>query len=144
MTHSVTARGAELFGGLVAPLAVPGSESSGSELFRFLRERIRDRSADPVAVSTVFVPDEFGDYNALIGLPYSSPIDVPVGDVFLQVPSGVFARFVPSGNLRDPIDDVWAQVDEATESGTLFRAYKEDVEVVTQAGEVELFISVVI
>ncbi|WP_256895768.1 MULTISPECIES: GyrI-like domain-containing protein [unclassified Rhodococcus (in: high G+C Gram-positive bacteria)] len=133
-----------MFGGLVAPLAVPGSESSGSELFRFLRERIRDRSADPVAVSTVFVPDELGDYNALIGLPYLSPSDVPVGDVFLQVPSGVFAKFVPIGNLRDPIDDVWAQVDEATESGTLFRAYKEDIEVVTPSGEVELFISVVI
>ncbi len=144
MTHSVTARGAELFGGLVAPLAVPGFESSGSELIRFLRERIRDRSADPVAVSTVFVPDELGDYNALVSLPYSSPNDVPVGDVFLRVPSGVFARFVPSGNLRDPIEDVWAQVDDATESGMLFRAYKEDIEVVTQSGEVELFISVVI
>ncbi|MCZ4076476.1 effector binding domain-containing protein [Rhodococcus sp. H36-A4] len=144
MTFSVTARSAELFGGLVAPLSVPSSESSNSELFRFLRERIRDRSADPIAVSTVFVPDELGDYNVVIGLPYESPSDVPVGDVFLQVPSGIFARFVPSGNLRDPIDDVWAQVDEATESGTLFRAYKEDVEVVTHSGEVELFISVVI
>ncbi|QCB52641.1 AraC family transcriptional regulator [Rhodococcus sp. PAMC28707] len=140
----MTARGAELFGGLVAPLAAPGFESSGSELIRFLRERIRDRSADPVAVSTVFVSDEFGDYNALIGLPYLSPSEVPVGDVFLQVPSGVFAKFVPTGNLRDPIDDVWVQVDEATESGMLFRAYKEDIEVVTQSGEVELFISIVI
>nr|WP_296774049.1 effector binding domain-containing protein [Rhodococcus sp. (in: high G+C Gram-positive bacteria)] len=144
MTHRVTARSAELFGGLVAPRIEPGAETSTSELFRFLRERIRDHFADTVEVSTVFVPDEHGIYNALVATPYASPADVPVGQVFVSVPSGVYAVFVPDGSLRDPIEDVWTQVEEATANGELFRAYKEDIEVVTISGEVELYISIVI
>ncbi len=133
-----------MFGGLVATRVVPGSEASGSELFRFLRERIRDRYLLSVDVSTVYVPDEHGVYNALVSTAYPSPSDVPVGDVFVSVPSGVYAVFVPSGNLKDPIDDVWTQVEDSAENGELFRAYKEDIEVVTSSGEVELYISIVI
>ncbi|NIL78654.1 MULTISPECIES: effector binding domain-containing protein [Nocardiaceae] len=143
MTHRVTARSAELFGGLVAPRITPGAEVSNSELIRFLRERIRERSADDIVVSTVFVPDAHGVYNAVVAVKHLSPGDVPIGDVFVEVPSGVYAVFSPSGTLRDPIQDVWAQAEEATESGAIFRAYKEDIEVVTNSGEVELFISIV-
>lgn len=144
MSNTVTARSARLFGGLVAPRIEPGGESSTSELFRFLRERIRDRSPEDFDVSTVFVPDEHGVYNALVAVSYESPSEVPVGDVFVSVPSGVYAVFVPDGTLKDPIEDVWNQVDEATANGELFRAYKEDIEVVTATGEVELYISIVI
>lgn len=144
MTFRVTARSAELFGGLVATRVVPGSEASGSELLRFLRERVRERYPQSVDLSTVYVPDEHGVYNALVSTVYLSPPDVPVGDVFVSVPSGVYAVFVPNGNLKDPIDDVWLQVEESTEKGELFRAYKEDIEVVTSTGEVELYISIVI
>ncbi len=144
MSHRVTARSAELFGGLVAPRVVPGMETSTSELFRFLRERIRDRHTDGVDVSTLFVPDQHGDYNAVVGVPYPAVADVPVGDVFVQVPSGVYAVFEPDGTLPDPAEDVWAQVDDATANGELFRAYKEDIEVVTNTGKMELYISIVI
>ncbi|AYJ48748.1 GyrI-like domain-containing protein [Rhodococcus sp. P1Y] len=145
MSHRVTARSAELFGGLVAPRVVPGAETSTSELCRFLRERIRDRDPHNGAnISTVYVPDSAGDYNAIIAAPYASPSEVPVGDVFVHVPSGVFAVFVPSGLIQDPVEDVWSQVDDATANGELFRAYKEDIEVVTNSGEVELYISIVI
>lgn len=144
MSHRVTARSAELFGGLVAPRVVPGVETSTSELFRFLRERVRDRHPDGVDVSTLFVPDAHGDYNAVVGVPYPTAADVPVGDVFVQVPSGVYAVFEPDGTLPDPAEDVWAQVDDATANGELFRAYKEDIEVVTKSGKVELYISIVI
>ncbi|MDJ0393980.1 effector binding domain-containing protein [Rhodococcus sp. G-MC3] len=144
MSHRVTARSAMLFGGLVAPRIQPGAEASTSELFRFLRERIRDRSPAEVEVNTVFVPDEHGVYNAVMATAYASPADVPVGEVFVSVPSGVYAVFVPDGSMRDPIEDVWTQVEEATANGELFRAYKEDIEVVTTSGEVELYISIVI
>ncbi|MGA9870390.1 MAG: effector binding domain-containing protein [Rhodococcus sp. (in: high G+C Gram-positive bacteria)] len=144
MSYRVTARSAELFGGLVAPRITPGAEASTSELFRFLRERLRDRFARSVEISTVFVPDEHGDYNAVVATSYLSPGEVPVGDVFVSVPSGVYALFVPDGVLSDPIEDVWVQVEDATANGELFRAYKEDIEVVTDSGEVELYISIVI
>lgn len=144
MTYRVTARSAELFGGLVAPRVEPGAETSTSELFRFLRERIRDRYSEDVEVSTLYVPDEHGDYNAIVGVPHAVPADVPTGDVFVNVPSGVYAVFEPDGVLSDPVDDVWTQVDDATNDGALFRAYKEDIEVVTQSGSVELYISIVI
>jgi predicted transcriptional regulator YdeE len=144
VSHRVTARSAELFGGLVAPRITPGAEASTSELFRFLRERIRDQHLEPVDISTVYVPDAAGDYNAVVATPFDSPSDVPVGDVFVSVPSGVYAVFVPDGVIQDPIEDVWAQVEDATANGELFRAYKEDVEVVTKTGEVELYISIVI
>lgn len=145
MSHRVTARSAELFGGLVAPRIAPGVEASTSELFRFLRERMWDRHpGQEVDVSTVFVPDAAGDYNAVVAVSYVSPSEVPVGDVFVQVPSGVFAVFVPDGLIKDPVEDVWTQVDDATSNGELFRAYKEDIEVVTNSGRVELYISIVI
>lgn len=145
MSFRVTARSAELFGGLVAPRVVPGVEASTSELFRFLRERIRDRGPqDGGDVTTLFVPDAHGDYNAVVGVPYATAAEVPVGDVFVQVPSGVFAVFEPDGTLPDPVEDVWAQVDDATANGELFRAYKEDIEVVTNSGKLELYISIVI
>ncbi|WP_072806962.1 effector binding domain-containing protein [Rhodococcoides yunnanense] len=144
MTHRVTARPAELFGGLVAPRVTPGAEASNSELFRFLRERIRERYSDGVDVSTVFVPDAHGVVNAVVATRYLSPADVPIGDVFFEVPTGVYAVFEPSGTLKDPIDDVWTQAEDATAAGAIFRAYKEDIEVVTNSGGVELYISIVI
>lgn len=144
MAFTVTARPAELFAGVVAPRIVPGPESSGSEWMRFLHERIRERYAEPVAVSTVYVPDAHGTYNALVAVPVTTPDEVESGDVFVSVPSGVYAMFTPNGSLSDRTEDVWAQADEASESGEIFRAYKEEVEVVTSTGEVELYISIVI
>ncbi|OZF39089.1 effector binding domain-containing protein [Rhodococcus sp. 14-2483-1-2] len=144
MTFRVTARSAELFSGLVAPRVEPGAESSGSEWMRFLRDRVREKHTDATQVSTVYVPDPHGTVNAVVAVSVDSPGDVAVGDVFVSVPTGVFAVFVPSGTLADPIEDVWAQVDECVMSGSIFRAYKEEVEVVTNTGEVELFISIVL
>jgi len=144
MSFRITARSAELFGGLVAPRVEPGAEASCSEWMGFLRDRVREKNIDATEVTTVYVPDAHGTVNALVGVPLASPSDVAVGDVFVSIPTGVFAVFVPSGGLADPIEDVWAQVDECVRSGTLFRAYAEEVEVVTNAGEVELFVSIVL
>jgi hypothetical protein len=105
---------------------------------------VREKNIGATEVTTVYVPDAHGTVNALVGVPLDSPSDVAVGDVFVSIPTGVFAVFVPSGALADPIEDVWAQVDECVRSGTLFRAYAEEVEVVTNAGEVELFVSIVL
>ncbi|MFI8566350.1 effector binding domain-containing protein [Rhodococcus sp. NPDC078407] len=144
MTFRVTARSAELFSGLVAPRVEPGAEASGSEWMRFLRERLREKHIGASQVSTVYVPDPHGTVNAVVAVSIDSPADVDIGDVFVSIPTGVFAVFVPSGSLADPIEDVWTQVDECVASGGIFRAYKEEVEVVTISGEVELFISIVL
>ncbi|MFY2791480.1 effector binding domain-containing protein [Rhodococcus sp. KRD162] len=144
MGFRVTARGAELFSGLVAPRVEPGAESSGSEWMRFLRDRVREKRIGVDEVTTVYVSDPHGTVNAVVGVPVDSPADVAVGDVFVSIPTGVFAVFVPTGTLSDPIEDVWAQVDECVASGAIFRAYKEEVEVVTNSGEVELFVSIVL
>ena len=144
MTFRVTARSAELFSGLVAPRVEPGAEASGSEWMRFLRERLREKHIGASQVSTVYVPDPHGTVNAVVAVSVDSPADVDIGDVFVSIPTGVFAVFVPSGSLADPIEDVWTQVEECVASGGIFRAYKEEVEVVTISGEVELFISIVL
>ncbi|OZD01353.1 AraC family transcriptional regulator [Rhodococcus sp. 06-235-1A] len=144
MSFRVTARGAELFSGLVAPRVEPGAESSGSEWMRFLRDRVREKHIGAQEVVTVYVADPHGTVNAVVAVPVDSPSDVAVGDVFISIPTGVYAVFTPSGSLADPIEDVWAQVDECALSGTIFRAYKEELEVVTNSGEVELFISIVL
>ncbi|CCQ17600.1 putative uncharacterized protein [Rhodococcus sp. AW25M09] len=144
MSFRVTARSAELFSGLVAPLVEPGAESSGSEWMQFLRDRVHEKHIGVDEVTTVYVSDPHGTVNAVVAVPVDSPADVAVGDVFVAIPTGVFAVFTPSGSLSDPLEDVWAQVDECVASGTIFRAYKEEVEVVTRSGEVELFISIVL
>ncbi|MGV8873923.1 MAG: effector binding domain-containing protein [Rhodococcus sp. (in: high G+C Gram-positive bacteria)] len=111
---------------------------------RFLRDRVREKNIGVNGVTTVYVPDAHGTVNAVVAVSVDSPADVAVGDVFVSIPTGVFAVFTPSGALSDPIEDVWAQVDECVASGTIFRAYKEEVEIVTNSGEVELFISIVL
>ncbi|WP_242640307.1 MULTISPECIES: effector binding domain-containing protein [Rhodococcus] len=144
MSFRVTARSAELFSGLVAPRVDAGAESSGSEWMRFLRDRVREKHIGANEVSTVYVPDPHGTVNAVVAVSVDSPADVDAGDVFVSIPTGVFAVFTPSGSLADPVEDVWAQVDDCVASGLIFRAYKEEVEVVTKSGEVELFISIVL
>lgn len=144
MSARVTARSAALFSGLVAPGVEPGAEASGSEWMRYLRDRLLERRIGAVEVATVYVPDAHGTVNALVAVPIDTPTDVEAGEVFVSIPTGVFAAFTPSGVLGNPIEDVWAQVDDSVRSGAIFRAYKEEIEVVTNTGEVELFISIVL
>lgn len=143
MTFSITARSAELYAGLVAPRIQPGAEASSGEWVKFLRDRLREKHADADSIWTVYVPDAHGTCNAVVGIPIASTEDVVDGDVFVAVPTGVYALFTPSGSLANPVEDVWLQVDESSESGEIFRAYKEELEVVTNDGAVQLFISIV-
>jgi predicted transcriptional regulator YdeE len=93
---------------------------------------------------TVYVPDPAGTYNAVVCFEYSDPSAVPVGDVLVKVPKGVYARFEPNGDYHDPVEDVWAQVDDATASAEITRAYREEIEIWRGPDSVELFISILV
>lgn len=69
---------------------------------------------------------------------------LPVGDVLIKVPKGVYARFEPNGDYHDPVEDVWAQVDDATASAEITRAYREEIEIWRGPAEVELLISILV
>ena len=138
----IALREAQLFGGLVVPRVTPGFKVSGSDLVEFLKGRIAERSTERRAVYTVYVPDPVGQYNAVVGRPYDSVDQIPVGDVFFKVPGGVYAVFRPNGEYADPIEDVWAQVWAASDSGAIVRAYSEEVEVCSSVDQIELYISV--
>ena len=68
MTHEIVSREAQIFGGLVIPRVMPGFKTSGGELAEFLRGRLRDRGGDGADIHTVYVPDSFGQNNALVCL----------------------------------------------------------------------------
>jgi hypothetical protein len=144
MTQDIAARDAQIYGGLVVPRVVPSFKVSASELVDFLKDRLRERDeAEQRAIYTIYVPDPTKkQYNVLVAYPYATTDEVPVGDVFVLVPKGVYARFVPIGEYQDPIEDVWAQVDAATASADIVRAYNEELEVWRTPDDVELFISV--
>ncbi|MFJ4652665.1 effector binding domain-containing protein [Nocardia sp. NPDC088792] len=144
MTYSIVVRSGGVYGGLVVPRVRPSFKVSNSELIEFLRDRLRDRGESDLPLATVYVPDPAGNYNVLVSYEYKSPHDAPVGDVLIRVPKGVYARFRPNGDYHDPAEDVWAQVDDATASAEITRAYREEIEIWSGPSELELFISILV
>ncbi|QIS15765.1 MULTISPECIES: effector binding domain-containing protein [Nocardia] len=144
MTYAIVVRGEAIYGGLVVPRVRPSFKVSNSDLIEFLKDRLRDRARADHPMYTVYVPDPAGNYNALVCFDYPDPAAVPVGDVLVKVPKGVYARFEPNGDYHDPVEDVWAQVDDATASAEITRAYREEVEVWRGPESVELFISILV
>ncbi|MEV0030472.1 effector binding domain-containing protein [Nocardia sp. NPDC050793] len=144
MTYAIVVRNEALYGGLVVPRVRPSFKVSNSDLIEFLKDRLRDRGAADQPMYTVYVPDPAGNYNAMVCFEYLDPADVPVGDLLVRVPKGVYARFAPNGDYHDPVEDVWAQVDDATASAEITRAYREEIEVWRGPEAVELFISILV
>ncbi|GAB2644464.1 GyrI-like domain-containing protein [Nocardia goodfellowii] len=144
MTYTIAVRNAAIYGGLVVPRVRPSFKVSNSDLIEFLKDRLRERSGDKQPMYTVYVPDPAGNYNAIVCFEYAAPEAVPVGDLLVQVPKGVYARFEPNGDYHDPVEDVWAQVDDATASAEITRAYREEIEIWRGPQSVELFISILI
>jgi hypothetical protein len=147
MTYSIVVRDEAVYGGLVVPRRPPSFKVSNSELIEFLRDRLRDRDdvAGPARpLYTVYVPDPAGNYNVLVSYDYPAVDTVPTGDVLVRVPKGVYARFEPNGDYHDPVEDLWAQVDDATASAEITRAYREEIEIWHGSVSVELLISILI
>ncbi|MFE3191827.1 effector binding domain-containing protein [Nocardia sp. NPDC059240] len=144
MTYSIVVRPGGVYGGLVVPRVRPSFKVSNSELIEFLRDRLRDRDDTARPLATVYVPDPAGNYNVVVAYEYPGPDDVPTGDVLIRVPKGVYARFRPNGDYHDPAEDVWAQVDDATASAEITRAYREEIEIWSGPAELELFISILV
>lgn len=144
MTYSIVVRNGAIYGGLVVPRVRPSFKVSNSELIEFLRDRLRERNGVEQPLATVFVPDPAGNYNVLVSYEYPAVDEAPVGDLLIKVPKGVYARFQPNGDYHDPVEDVWAQVDDATASAEITRAYREEIEIWRGTAEVELFISILI
>ncbi|MGU3432056.1 hypothetical protein ACNHUS_03475 [Actinomycetes bacterium M1A6_2h] len=95
-------------------------------------------------VHTVYVPDQLGSYNVIVGVLRSVPEDVPYGDVFAFVGPATYAVITPEMNLPDQVDDVWAQLDDAVSDGAVVRANGPDFETVSPEGRVELSVAVVL
>ncbi|MFE3444343.1 GyrI-like domain-containing protein [Nocardia sp. NPDC059180] len=148
MSYSIVVRSAAIYGGLVVPRVRPSFKVSNSELIEFLKDRLRDRAEGTSAAEgpmfTVYVPDPTETYNALVGFEYPAAEAAQVGDVLVRVPKGVYARFVPNGDYHDPVEDAWAQVDDATASAEITRAYREEIEIWHGPHSVELFISILV
>ncbi|WP_330228463.1 GyrI-like domain-containing protein [Nocardia sp. NBC_00508] len=144
MSYAIVVRAEAIYGGLVVPRVRPSFKVSNSDLIEFLKDRLRDRAGEDRPMYTVYVPDPAGNYNAVVCFEYPSADAVPVGDVLVRVPKGVYARFAPNGDYHDPVEDVWAQVDDATASAEITRAYREEIEIWHGPESVELFISILV
>ncbi|MGO4617890.1 effector binding domain-containing protein [Nocardia sp. 2YAB30] len=144
MTYAIVVRAEAIYGGLVVPRVRPSFKVSNSDLIDFLKDRLRDRVGADHPMYTVYVPDPAGNYNAVVCFEYPAAEAVPVGDVLVRVPKGVYARFAPNGDYHDPVEDVWAQVDDATASAEITRAYREEIEIWRGPESVELFISILV
>lgn len=144
MTFRLIARPSVLFGGLVAPGIEAGPEGSAGDLVVFMRERIREREPEGTDIYTVYVPDQRGVTNVVVGVPRAGTDDVPVGDVFVTVPSGAYAVFAPSMTLPDRAEDAWSQVEDALADGSIVRAGGAEFECLSPDGNVEIFVSVLL
>lgn len=149
MSYTIVVRGESVYAGLVVPKVRPSFKVSNSELIEFLKDRLCERAAEAAGSTeadrpmyTVYVRTPTGTYNALVCFEYHEPGMATIGDVLVRVPRGVYARFVPNGDYHDPVEDVWAQVDDATASAEIMRAYREEIEIWQGSESVELFISI--
>ncbi|KAA0023793.1 AraC family transcriptional regulator [Antrihabitans cavernicola] len=143
MTHEIVVREAQIFGGLVIPRVLPGFKTSGSDLVEFLKGRLRDRDRQAAEdIYTIYIPDPSGQNNALVCFAYDYHSEIPIGDVFARSPKGIYAIFRPIGEYSDPVEDVWAQVHGAADSGEINRAFAEEIEILHPDGGIELHISI--
>ncbi|MEU7631488.1 effector binding domain-containing protein [Nocardia sp. NPDC049220] len=144
MSYAIVVRAEGIYGGLVVPRVRPSFKVSNSDLIEFLKDRLHDRAGADRPMYTVYVPDPAGNYNAVVCFEYPEADAVPVGDILVRVPKGIYARFVPNGDYHDPVEDVWAQVDDATASAEITRAYREEIEIWRGPESVELFIAILV
>jgi hypothetical protein len=145
------AREERIYAGLAVPRVTPSFKVSGGDLVGFLKDRLREQGSPDEPVYTVYLPAPPAKkeqpsalpryYTVLVCRPYPDVESAPLGHLMIRIPAGLYVQFEPNGHYADPIEDVWAQVDDATASGALARAYLEEIEVSSSAG-VELQISV--
>lgn len=139
MSFEIVKRDSSDFGGLVLPRTELGPSAHATDLMKFTRERIQQRGVDEL--TTVYVAVPTLGWTAVIGYRCADLEQLEIGDIFVRVPAGYFARFTPDGRSPDPIEDVWIQVEIAEKEGRIERAYAEEIEVFRAPSSVELYIS---
>jgi hypothetical protein len=148
---TMLARQEQIYAGLAVPRVTPSFKVSGGDLVGFLKDRLREQGSPDETLYTVYLPAPKAlkagpetrprDYTVLVCRPYPDVASVPLGHLMIRIPAGLYVRFEPNGHYADPIEDVWAQVDDATAGGAIARSYLEEIEISSTAG-VELQISV--
>ena len=142
MSYQLISSGRQIFGGFAAPGYRPGEWSSRSDLVTFLRERMGDREPDGTVVNVLYIPDQRGAFNAMIAVARETPADVPMGDVFVELPPTTYAVFTPDFDLPDIVEDAWNQVEEAVAAGSLGRGIGTEFEAWTSPSDVEIYLPV--
>lgn len=126
-------------GGLVVPGAVPGDHGPTTDLMNFTLERLRDRGVR--SLSVVYVRHPEAGWSAVAGYRCDEIEDLAVGDSLIRVSEKYAARFVPDGASPTQCEDLWRQVEEADKRERITRAFTEEVVVLPENGEPELYIA---
>lgn len=126
-------------GGLVVPGAAPGVLGATADLMTFTLERLRARGIRNPTV--VYANHPAAGWFAVAGYRCDGLEDLAVGDSLIRVSGKYAARFVPDGQSTTQCEDLWGQVESADKQGWIVRAFTEEILVLSQNGEVELYIA---
>jgi hypothetical protein len=123
----------------VVPGAAPGVLGPASDLMNFTLERLRDRCVRDVTV--VYTRHPEAGWSAVAGYRCDSIAELAIGDSLVRVSGMYAARFVPDRASSHRCEDLWDQVEEADKRGEITRAFTEEVLVLPESGEVDLYVS---
>ena len=145
MTFSITALPPKILGGRPgAAVDEPSFKAGSSDLTQFLHEQMADERPpnSGAEVFTAYIREPDCSFVTLICREYVEVVDIPINHVFTRIPQGIYALFTSAPGVRDPRQDVWTQVEQASDSGAIRRAGKEELEVFQPTGVVELYIAI--
>ncbi|MEE2059651.1 hypothetical protein [Rhodococcus artemisiae] len=139
MTFAIVKVSPYRVGGLVVPGAAPGVLGRAADLMTFTLERLRDRGVRDVTVAYVRHPE--AGWSAVAGYRCDNIDELVIGDSLVRVSEKYAARFVPDGASPNPCEDLWDQVEAADKRGEITRAFTEEILVLPEHGEADLYVS---
>ncbi|MFD6894978.1 hypothetical protein ACFWB0_10585 [Rhodococcus sp. NPDC060086] len=139
MTFTIVKVGPYRVGGLVVPGAEPGVLGPAADLMSFTLERLRERGVQDLTV--VYVRHPEAGWSAVAGYRCDNIEDLVVGDSLVRVSEKYAARFVPDGVSQNQCEDLWDQVEAADKKGEITRAFMEEILVLPEHGEADLYVS---
>ncbi|MGN5238956.1 MULTISPECIES: hypothetical protein [unclassified Rhodococcus (in: high G+C Gram-positive bacteria)] len=139
MTFTIVKVGPYQVGGLVVPGAAPGVLGPAADLMNFTLERLCERGVRDITV--VYVRHLEAGWSAVAGYRCDNIDELTIGDSLVRVSENYAARFVPEGGSSDRCEDLWDQVEAADKRGEITRAFTEEILVLPERGEAELYVS---
>ncbi|WP_241385389.1 GyrI-like domain-containing protein [Rhodococcus sp. CH91] len=104
---------------------------------------LNDELGGPLASAYTDHAEEIGAYyTQTVGYECTSLDEVTDGHFVAWLPAGSYAKFSSTGDFPEVVAELWSQVHDAEESGSIVRSFVGDFEFYPNAFRIDLYVSV--